>query len=443
MAWLQSAAPWRAFDTSREYVVVVAAALRRPLKLLLDAHVCLTANVRCNGHCSDASGNPLAALSFDITYIDDANGTFATRGWLESGSLFQRNIRAAAALWGSQFDSDATIEMHVDPTSFAARAGGTFSLGRQLYVNAAGNNVWEAGPLTRILTGSNSGANASGFDIRLGFDAEFVDSKYWLDPQPGLRSAPVPAGKGDFLSVVMHEIGHGFGMAGFRDFHTGEIAGSAATQFDDASYFGGNGEPFSPNGAPNPLYFGGGHVAAVYGSELPLTHKPAGDFLSSQNFYHLSACSPGAADELQSTLMNGCALPSGDRLYITETDLAVFADLGYPLAQLPGDYNDDDAVDAADYVVWRNSLGQMGTNLPADGNLDNRIDTGDYAFWRAHVGTAAESSFALVNIPEPISILLLCGLMAIPTRASRPAPARALRPNCSPAGRASARSWSS
>ena len=64
--------------------------------------------------------------------------------------------------------------------------------------------------------------------------------------------------------------------------------------------------------------------------------------------------------------------------------------MGYPLAQLPGDYNDDGAVDAADYVLWRNSLGQVGANLPADGNLDNRIDAGDYAFWRAHVGTAAD-----------------------------------------------------
>src|SRR5688572_30863783 len=103
-----------------------------------------------------------AALSFDITYIDDANGTFAARGWLEPDSLLQQNIRAAAELWGSQFDSDATIKMHVDPTSFVARAGGTFSLGRHLYINAAGKNVWEAGPLTRILTGNNPGANLGG-----------------------------------------------------------------------------------------------------------------------------------------------------------------------------------------------------------------------------------------------------------------------------------------
>jgi hypothetical protein len=37
-------------------------------------------------------------LSFNFTYIDDASGTFASRGWLDPNSLFQRNIRAAADL---------------------------------------------------------------------------------------------------------------------------------------------------------------------------------------------------------------------------------------------------------------------------------------------------------------------------------------------------------
>jgi hypothetical protein len=333
--------------------------------------------------------------------------------------------------------------MHVDPTSFGARAGGTFSLGRRLYINAAGKSVREAGPLTRIYTGDNPGASSGGFDIRLGFDAGFVENNYWFDPQPELRSATVPTSKGDFLSVVLHEMGHGFGMAGFRDFNTGKIIGSTATQFDDASNFGGNGEPFAPDGEPNPLYFGGGHVVGVYGSELPLTHKPAGDLLFSQNFYHLSACSAGAPDGLQGALMNGCALPSGNRLYITQADLALFADLGYPLAQRPGDYNDDDAVDAADYVLWRNSLGQVGTNLPADGNLDNRIDTGDYEFWRARVGTTADNSFAPENTPEPLAAPLVCSLTVIPTLAFRRARVRAPRPNGEPEGSASARLLSS
>ena len=77
------------------------------------------------------------ALSFNFSYIDDASGTFASRGWLDPNSLFQRNVRAAANLWGAHFDSDATIVVDVDPHSYAARAGGTFTYGRFLYTNPA------------------------------------------------------------------------------------------------------------------------------------------------------------------------------------------------------------------------------------------------------------------------------------------------------------------
>jgi hypothetical protein len=53
---------------------------------------------------------------------------------------------------------------------------------------------------------------------------------------------------------------------------------------------------------------------------------------------------------------------------------------------LPGDYNQSGAVDAADYVVWRRSHGQVGNGLPADGNGNGHIDGGDYNVWRANFG---------------------------------------------------------
>ena len=338
-------------------------------------------------------GVSLAALSFDITYLDDASGTFATRGWLDPDSLFQQNIRAAAELWGAQFDSDETIVMDIDPMSFAARAGGTNTLGRFLYENAAGKDVWEFGPLTRILTGDNQGEDFFGYDILLGFDAEFVEDNYWFDPQPDLRSATVPSDKGDFVSVVLHEMGHGFGLTGYRDYDTGEISMDVATQFDDLSYYGGDGNPFDPDGAPNPLFFGGDFAASLYGSDVSLTHKPADDFLFSQNFYHLSACDAGSPDDLEGTLMNGCVLPNGERLNITQFDLALYADMGYPLARLPGDFNFDGTVDAADYVVWRKNFGTQTS----------------YDVWRSHFGQTATSGAATstnATIPEPSTLVL-------------------------------------
>jgi hypothetical protein len=53
---------------------------------------------------------------------------------------------------------------------------------------------------------------------------------------------------------------------------------------------------------------------------------------------------------------------------------------------IPGDFNGDFHVDAADYIVWRKTFGQTGLNLPADGNGDQVVDQLDYDIWRAHYG---------------------------------------------------------
>jgi hypothetical protein len=79
---------------------------------------------------------------------------------------------------------------------------------------------------------------------------------------------------------------------------------------------------------------------------------------------------------------------------------------------LVGDYNFNGVVDAADYVVWRKSLGQVGIGLLADGNRNGQIDTGDYSVWRSHVGQIPGSGSgtgisANAAVPEPSTLLLM------------------------------------
>lgn len=78
----------------------------------------------------------------------------------------------------------------------------------------------------------------------------------------------------------------------------------------------------------------------------------------------------------------------------------------------PGDYNRDGVVDAADYTVWRDTLGQSN-DLRADGNGNNTIDAEDYGIWRSNFGSA---NAAAASVPEPASVLLLvctgCCLLA-------------------------------
>jgi hypothetical protein len=55
---------------------------------------------------------------------------------------------------------------------------------------------------------------------------------------------------------------------------------------------------------------------------------------------------------------------------------------------LPGDYNLDGTVGAADQVIWRKTAGST-TDLRADGNRDRCVDQADYDLWKSHFGDTA------------------------------------------------------
>ncbi|MEN1679299.1 MAG: hypothetical protein AAGJ46_06870 [Planctomycetota bacterium] len=85
-----------------------------------------------------------------------------------------------------------------------------------------------------------------------------------------------------------------------------------------------------------------------------------------------------------------------------------------------GDYNGDGQVDAADYTVWRDTLGDR-VAFPgdgADGNLNQIIDIGDFELWSANFGQSI-SPPATATIPEPASAMLLAVLPALALRGRR------------------------
>jgi alpha-amylase len=71
----------------------------------------------------------------------------------------------------------------------------------------------------------------------------------------------------------------------------------------------------------------------------------------------------------------------------------------------PGDYNLDGTVDAADYTIWRDSLGTNGAI--GDGNFDGKVDGSDYGVWQAAFGfqrgpiTAGSGADSGAAVPEP------------------------------------------
>ncbi|WP_146395902.1 hypothetical protein [Pseudobythopirellula maris] len=78
--------------------------------------------------------------------------------------------------------------------------------------------------------------------------------------------------------------------------------------------------------------------------------------------------------------------------------------VGEVLAGVAGDYNGNGVVDAADFTVWRDTLGSQ-SDLRADGNGDLIVDEDDYDLWVSNFGQTAGSPSA-VTAPEPAAWLL-------------------------------------
>ena len=72
---------------------------------------------------------------------------------------------------------------------------------------------------------------------------------------------------------------------------------------------------------------------------------------------------------------------------------------------LAGDYNGNGTVDAADYTLWRDTLGDSVTpGEGADGDGDGTIGAGDYSVWETNFGMTSSSSSNAV--PEPSAAIL-------------------------------------
>jgi hypothetical protein len=115
-------------------------------------------------------------------------------------------------------------------------------------------------------------------------------------------------------------------------------------------------------------------------------------------------------------------------LYGMSVPLANGVDIGaaeYP--QLAGDYNNDGVANAADYTVWRDTVGAIGAILDADGNRNGIIDTGDYLLWKSYFANSANGSgrsFAstqFAHVPEPTStfVVFIVGFASLGSRLRR------------------------
>lgn len=161
----------------------------------------------------------------------------------------------------------------------------------------------------------------------------------------------------------------------------GNLIGTAATPIDPRL------GPLANNGGPTLTHalmpgspaLDAGDPAAIAGiGEVPLYDQRAGPF---------------------------SRVVDGDGDATARIDMGAFESQS-PLPAISGDYNKDEVVDAADYVVWRKMFGATGLSVysGADGSGNGAIDEDDYNIWQANFGRNAppevSASVATVTAAE-------------------------------------------
>jgi hypothetical protein len=76
-----------------------------------------------------------------------------------------------------------------------------------------------------------------------------------------------------------------------------------------------------------------------------------------------------------------------------------------PQAPVPGDYNENGSVDAADYNLWRDNLSSAFALPNRSPSETGNVNQADYDFWKSNFSPAA-SVAAAGAVPEPLSVTL-------------------------------------
>ncbi|QDU90954.1 hypothetical protein Pla175_43680 [Pirellulimonas nuda] len=189
-----------------------------------------------------------------------------------------------------------------------------------------------------------------------------------------------------------------------------------------------SGEFFDLSGFPGyriDLLAGGAPIA----SDMSLLSGsiPEGEFATSTVVFSAAPSDPRLGLDLGLRLVN---LNQVDPLAPT-ADLEVdFDNVRLSFApSLDGDFNVDGAVNAADYTVWRDTLGS-GLILAADANDNGVVDIEDYSVWASNYGMPTGVDYVQLDsiaTPEPTTAWLAAAVFAAayarwPRRSARTAP---------------------
>ncbi|MBO6966118.1 MAG: hypothetical protein JJ850_15960, partial [Kordiimonadaceae bacterium] len=258
-------------------------------------------------------------VSFVVTLVNTENSGLTE----EELETIEQQTLIAANLWGRHFDAPGVvIEIEVDVASDRTAAGSQSSVFVETLESGA--NVFQTGVAYELATGIDPNGDLP--DIRVQLREEDVAQTFFLETEPDTRTGDIPLGQQDFISIMLHELGHGFGFGGF-------VGGGPISDVFDATTLGVFDTFFEE--VEGGFVFNGENVVRVAGRPLELNEELSRGFLS--HFGNLPAtfqgfsAYPGFGDDLGAMVMAGFFFLRDVRYYITAADIAVLEDVGVPI----------------------------------------------------------------------------------------------------------------
>ncbi len=227
-------------------------------------------------------------------------------------ALLAANMKAALDAWSVYLAGSraGAIDILLGITT----TGGADELGEggsEVAVRVGANgarDVFQSGAASELATGvdPNGAEDDGGIDL-----ASAALSQIWFSATPGASSPP--RGQYDGLSILEHELGHVFGIDGFRS-DSGALPADSESSWDRLVSVIGRTATFT-----------GAHAVALYGAPVPVTTT----YDSGEAYYHVSNSLRDAATD---DLMSGTGLPSATVRSISPLDVALLDDVGTPLS---------------------------------------------------------------------------------------------------------------
>jgi hypothetical protein len=102
---------------------------------------------------------------------------------------------------------------------------------------------------------------------------------------------------------------------------------------------------------------------------------------------------------------------NGKTLYITAATSLYSVKLNV-VPKLPGDFDYDGDLDAADLTVWQAGFGVTGAALDADANGDGTADGADFLLWQRGLAAPSPAPLLAAAVPEPAGVQALLAAAA-------------------------------